>query len=511
VRFNPWRPTAENPWDPKQPRDASGRWRESGAVSASRAAFKASQGLVGREANSIEHNHAARAHRTAAEGHKELAAKHRDLGNAHAARKFQALSEEHTESAEYHESRIKRPPSHPVDRLAHTERGPRVRKASSARIEGGYRAAETKRERDDFAEQNISPDFLPLWNRTKGSYRGTPHERFERFTAYAEAHPHEVAEAWQDESEKKLGELVDSYETTYEAREARANPGGREMATRRRSNPECGDTPPAPNEIETLSRELAAAHRKYADWLTSAESRDATPEELARAYAPLRAAAIRSGDAREKMWALEGVGHLTADLSAPGIGLVPREEVVAIEVMNPAQTPEIRRLTAEWKSRQADEQQEIRRVERWDREHPKATHAEKLRAREGLNRATEATYVADDRLREAEERAKDDPCRQNPGRRRNPPPSYREAHWGIGAKRSDVFDVGNPKDNRTLIALGELVAVTYGTVKGGDGNRMTDYVHTFERKRPMLCYGSKDGLLYVAGGDYTVQKRGIVG
>ncbi len=99
----------------------------------------------------------------------------------------------------------------------------------------------------------------------------------------------------------------------------------------------------------------------------------------------------------------------------------------------------------------------------------------------------------------------------NPRRKRaNAPPTFREAHWGIDPKRKEPFDVPDPRDNTAMIALGELVAATYGTKKGGD-KRITDYEHTFERKRPMLCYGNKDGKLYVVGGDYKVEKRGIVG
>jgi hypothetical protein len=90
------------------------------------------------------------------------------------------------------------------------------------------------------------------------------------------------------------------------------------------------------------------------------------------------------------------------------------------------------------------------------------------------------------------------------------PPTYREAHWGLDPTKRERFDVPDPRDNGKMIAWGELVAVTYGTKKGGDA-RITDYVHTFERTRPMLCYGDKDGRLYVVGGDYKATERGIVG
>lgn len=98
------------------------------------------------------------------------------------------------------------------------------------------------------------------------------------------------------------------------------------------------------------------------------------------------------------------------------------------------------------------------------------------------------------------------PPTENPHR----PPTYREAHWGISPTRRDRYDVPDPRDNTKMLELGEFVVATYGTKKGKD-RRLTDYFHTFERKRPMLCYGDVDGKLYVVGGDYRVEDRGIVG
>jgi hypothetical protein len=90
-----------------------------------------------------------------------------------------------------------------------------------------------------------------------------------------------------------------------------------------------------------------------------------------------------------------------------------------------------------------------------------------------------------------------------------PPPTYREAHWGKTKGTRPTLDVPDPH-LEALVELGELVSVVYGTIKGGDTG-LTDYEHTFERKRPMLCYGAKTGRLYVAGGTYRMRKRGIVG
>lgn len=92
------------------------------------------------------------------------------------------------------------------------------------------------------------------------------------------------------------------------------------------------------------------------------------------------------------------------------------------------------------------------------------------------------------------------------------PPSYAAAHWGLDPKKVSKLTIPDPRDNRAkgMRGLGELVSVTYMTKKGGD-TAMVDYVHPFERTKPVLCYGSKDGRLYIAGGSYRVTSRGIVG
>ncbi len=38
---------------------------------------------------------------------------------------------------------------------------------SATRSLAGYRAADTRKERDEFATQNIPSDLIPLWNRVK--------------------------------------------------------------------------------------------------------------------------------------------------------------------------------------------------------------------------------------------------------------------------------------------------------------------------------------------------------
>ena len=74
-----------------------------------------------------------------------------------------------------------------------------------SRSVSAYRAADTRKERKESVTCNISPEMLPLWERTRALFHGTPHHRWEQFTEYVEAHPGEVdaacqsaADAWLD-------------------------------------------------------------------------------------------------------------------------------------------------------------------------------------------------------------------------------------------------------------------------------------------------------------------------
>lgn len=84
---------------------------------------------------------------------------------------------------------------------------------------------------------------------------------------------------------------------------------------------------------------------------------------------------------------------------------------------------------------------------------------------------------------------------------------YRKLHWGKPAEASQrALTVATPTG---LVALGELIEVTYRTKKGSD-RELTDYVHKFSRPRPLLCK-AKDGRLVIAGGSYKVITDGIAG
>jgi hypothetical protein len=57
------------------------------------------------------------------------------------------------------------------------------------RTSGARRGWEHRRERDEWVVQNLEPYLLPLWERIKGSLRGTPEERYEAFMQYVHDHP----------------------------------------------------------------------------------------------------------------------------------------------------------------------------------------------------------------------------------------------------------------------------------------------------------------------------------
>lgn len=84
--------------------------------------------------------------------------------------------------------------------------------ANDSRSVAGYRGWERRRERDEFAAQNLDPEHLPLWRRIGGQFKGTPHERFERFVEYTEEHPEEVAGAQQEEADAKLEAMIGQHD-----------------------------------------------------------------------------------------------------------------------------------------------------------------------------------------------------------------------------------------------------------------------------------------------------------
>jgi hypothetical protein len=399
------RPSVTNEFDPTQPRDEHGRWREEAGITASREAFARSSELVVKrsrgEATNSDQRLAAQVHHRAAAGMVELARKHERLGNARAARHFRALAEEHEESARYHETQIESSPA---------QSRPGVRKASAARSLGGYRAAETRAEREGRATSDIEamdPALLPLWNRVKGRFKGSPHERYQRFLEYAEEHPDEVTESVQESSDAKLDALIRAYNETPQVV---ANPA-RRIPRMARRNPMLTEEEKA-IAIEDAERNV----RRCQEALYLANSR---LEWARKGYAE------PPGSAPEAVLVAEQTETLPD-------GTVIQTDLVE-EVMNPGQPNKGRKV-----------------------------------------------------------------------------PTYKEAHWGKKPKGAKTLDAPDPKQG-PLAALGELVEVTYGTIKTGDTST-TNYTHTFTLKegRPTLAYNRK-GRLLILGGGYTMEKRGIVG
>jgi hypothetical protein len=97
---------------------------------------------------------------------------------------------------------------------------------SAVRSLAGYRAAETRRERDEFATQNIPSYLIPLWNRVKLNFRGSPEERAEQFLHYAHEHEGEGIEAISEEADKKLEAMIREHEASERWYGRRSSSGG---------------------------------------------------------------------------------------------------------------------------------------------------------------------------------------------------------------------------------------------------------------------------------------------
>ena len=208
--------TKADAWNPDQPRDEHGMWSEEGAVAASRAATEHSRSIVEKHGaspgagSSAEHHAAQKAHALAASAAQELAGKHEALGNKAAAAKYRELASSHENSATSHESQGRWAKERETS-VAGASQPAEKSTRNPNRSLGAYKAAETRGERNQAAAVNIPAHMIPLWERTKDQYKGTPHQRFEKFVQHAEASPKEVMRAMSDHSEERLEALIKSY------------------------------------------------------------------------------------------------------------------------------------------------------------------------------------------------------------------------------------------------------------------------------------------------------------
>lgn len=91
---------------------------------------------------------------------------------------------------------------------------------------------------------------------------------------------------------------------------------------------------------------------------------------------------------------------------------------------------------------------------------------------------------------------------------------YEKFHWGIPSRKIIQTELEIPKADaqgiRHMVALGYLRGLIYQSTKEGE-KKDQNYIHALEPALPLLCT-DEDGLrLFIVGGDYRVEPRGIVG
>jgi len=83
---------------------------------------------------------------------------------------------------------------------------------------------------------------------------------------------------------------------------------------------------------------------------------------------------------------------------------------------------------------------------------------------------------------------------------------YNQFQWG---KQPDlVKPVGDLTPPKWLVKLGDLKAVIYSSDKGGTKQ---DYIHEFKNPKPELASSKSGKKLFLLGGGYKINWRGIVG
>lgn len=71
---------------------------------------------------------------------------------------------------------------------------------------GPAKGWEKRKENDDFTEQNIPEELVMLWRKKKDQFKGTPHQRYEKFMEWVEENPEQNMYVQMEYAEKKMKE-----------------------------------------------------------------------------------------------------------------------------------------------------------------------------------------------------------------------------------------------------------------------------------------------------------------
>ena len=76
-----------------------------------------------------------------------------------------------------------------------------------AKLSPRQRGWERRRELDDFAKNNIPPEYQHAWDKLKSRFKGTPDQRAEQFMEYMEEHPEENDQMLQERADRDLAKM----------------------------------------------------------------------------------------------------------------------------------------------------------------------------------------------------------------------------------------------------------------------------------------------------------------
>lgn len=97
--------------------------------------------------------------------------------------------------------------------------------------------------------------------------------------------------------------------------------------------------------------------------------------------------------------------------------------------------------------------------------------------------------------------------RNNPGKLSKAAAKFEEF---TGLKATEAIRIDLPDAAPPMVILGKLVSVTYETEKIGE-HPLTEWVHRFKKPLPLLLTDTAGNALFIAGGRFKINDRGIVG